>query len=384
MVTPALLKALFVLAVVVGALLPLLAWSERRQARFVGGPPPAGREDVPGVGFLAFLEPVADLWRLLMRADPAPSGANRWLHLAAPAFVALPGLLVFGVIPFAGVYTLSGVEQSLVVSNPDWGILYVFMLGAVASYGALMSGWASNDSASLLGSLRSCAQSLSYGAGLGLSVVSILMVYGTLQLQDMVLAQDASFRVFALPDALGIPLPDFLLGAPFLLPAWGIFLQPLAFVLFFVCLLAQGRCAPFDSLVVESDLAAGYRPEDLRVRSGLFYLAQLVQVVVIAGLLTTLFFGGWSIPWVRTEVALAALSPVFGRGPATWLCIGTHFSAFVAKVLLLIGLQLAIRWTLPRLRYDQAMDLCWKGVLPLSLLNVFLTGLGVLLIGGEA
>jgi len=225
---------------------------------------------------------------------------------------------------------------------------------------------------------------ISYQVGLGLSSVGVLMIYGTLKLQDMVVAQDASFRVFLFLENLGVSLPDFLLSFPFVLPAWGIFLQPLAFVLFTICLLAQSGRSPFDAALAPSERVVDAPSEDAGGRSGLFYLAEQVQVVLIAGLVTTVFLGGWSLPWVSTDDVLGGLTPLMGESSATLVCIALHFTSFLVKLLLMIGVQMAIRWTQPRLRYDRVMDLCWKLILPLSLLNIFVTGAGLLLIGGRA
>lgn len=377
-------KALFFLMLVMGVLLPLLAWTERKQAAFLqAGRVTALRAEFRSFTLRGFFRPMAELERRLAKQDPVPTGANGVLHLTAPVLIALPVWVAIGVIPFAGVYSLDGVAQSMVIANPDWGILLVLMIGAFGTYGTVMAGWSTNNSGSLLASLRSAGQMISYQVGLGLSSVGLLMVYGTLQLQDMVVAQDASFRVFVLLEKLGLSLPNFLLGFPFVLPAWGIFLQPLAFALVTICLLAQSGRSPFDAALAPERVAHDPSGE-AGVRSGLFYLAEQVHVVLIAAVVTTLFLGGWSLPWVSTDDVLGGLTPAMGARSATFVCIALHFASFLVKLLLMIGVQMAIRWTQPRFRYDQVMDLCWKVIVPLSVLNIFVTGAGLLLMGDQA
>jgi NADH-quinone oxidoreductase subunit H len=268
-----------------------------------------------------------------------------------------------------------------VVANPDWGLLYIFAIGSIATYGAVMAGWASNNNWSLLGGLRASAQMISYEVTMGLSVVGIFMVFGTLQLQDMVLAQDGTVRVFGFVEVLlGIPLPAWLAWVR--LPAWGIVYQPLGFLLFLTTIMAENKRAPFDLPEGESELIAGYFLEYSGMRFGLFYMAEFIEVVVIAGVVSTIFLGGWAVPYLDQATIIGAISPTFGEGFATGICMLVHFATFMVKVVFMIWLQMLLRWTLPRFRYDQVMDLCWKIILPLSIANVFVTGIVILLMEG--
>jgi NADH-quinone oxidoreductase subunit H len=372
------LKALFIVAVVILGLAPVMTWTERKQSAVMQDRIGANRASIGGFTLIGLLHPLADVIKLLTKEDVVPAGANRVLHLLAPVIAAVPAVIAYGVIPFAGVYEIGGRTVSMVVANPDWGLLYIFAIGSIAIYGTVIAGWASNNNFSLLGSLRASAQMISYEVTMGLSVVGVFMVYGTLQLQDMVVAQDQTFRAFALLEpALGS------LGIleSVRLPAWGIFLQPVGFVMFLTTIMAENKRPPFDLPEGESEIVAGYHLEYSGMRFGLFYMAEFIEVVVIAGLLATLFLGGWSIPYVSTAAFVDFVAPHLGVGFATGLCVVLHFTAFMVKVSALIWLQMALRWTLPRFRYDHVMDLCWKVILPLSIVNIFVTGAAMLWIG---
>jgi NADH-quinone oxidoreductase subunit H len=270
---------------------------------------------------------------------------------------------------------------SLVVADLDWGLLYAFAAGSIATYGTVIAGWASNSNWGLLGSLRASAQMISYEVTMGLSVVGVFMVFETLKLQDMALAQDATFRIFGFFEVFfGLAIPPWL--DVFRLPAWGVFYQPLGFLMFLTCIMAENKRPPFDTPEGESEIIAGYHLEYSGMRFGLFFMAEFIEVLVIAGLMTTIFLGGWSVPWASTDTIIGAIAKVFGEGFATGICVIVHFLAFMAKVVVMIWLQMALRWTLPRFRYDQVMDLCWKIILPLSIANVFVTGLVILLVRG--
>jgi NADH-quinone oxidoreductase subunit H len=254
----------------------------------------------------------------------------------------------------------------------------VFAIGSIATYGTVMAGWASNNNWSLLGGLRASAQMISYEVTMGLSVVGVFMVFETLRLSDMALAQDTTFRVFGFLEHLGwlAPLPGWLAWVQ--LPFWGILVQPAAFVMFLTASMAENKRPPFDTPEGESEIIAGYFLEYSGMRFGLFYMSEFIEVVVIGGLITAIFLGGWSIPFLPQATLEAAIGGVFGAGVGTGLTMVLHVLAFFAKVIVMIWLQMQIRWTMPRFRYDQVMDLCWKTLLPLSLANILVTGLVML------
>jgi NADH-quinone oxidoreductase subunit H len=375
------LKTLFIILVVVGALAPVITWVERKQSAVMQDRIGANRADVAGITLLGLLHPLADVIKLLTKEDVVPQGANRVMHLVAPVIAAVPSVIAYGVIPFGAVYTFGDTTIQMVVADPDWGILYIFAIGSIATYGTVMAGWSSNNNWSLLGGLRASAQMISYEVTMGLSLVGVFMVFQTLKLTDMGLAQDTTLRVFGfLPALFGVEVPGFLDWVR--LPAWGIVYQPLGFLMFLTCIMAENKRPPFDLPEGESELIAGYFLEYSGMRFGLFFMSEFIQVVVIAGLLTAIFLGGWSIPYLSQATIIGSVGSVFGTGFATGLCVILHFTAFMLKVVAMIWFQMALRWTLPRFRYDQVMDLCWKIILPLSIGNVLVTGLVILLVRG--
>ncbi len=370
------LELLFIVLVIVGGMLPLITWVERKQSAVMQDRIGANRADLHGVTALGLLHPAADVLKLFSKEDVVPAGANRILHLLAPVVAIVPAIATLAVIPFGGVYTFGTTTLSLVVADVDWGILFVFAAGSIATYGAVMAGWSSASNWGLLGSMRAAAQMISYEVTMGLSIVGLFMVYETLRLPEMAVWQDGSFRLLGFVEALGVSLPWFLDWIR--VPTWGVFVQPLGFVLFLTCIMAENKRPPFDAPEGESEIVAGYHVEYSGMRFGLFYTAEFLEVPVIGCIVTTLFLGGWSIPFLPQETLVAFVAGGFGEGFATGLCLVLHVLCFLAKVVFMIWLQMALRWTLPRFRYDQVMDLCWKVILPLSIANVFVTGAVIL------
>jgi NADH-quinone oxidoreductase subunit H len=375
-------KMLFIVLVMMGALLPLITWVERKQAAIMQDRVGANRADLFGIRAIGLLHPAADVLKLITKEDVVPRGANRVLHLLAPVIALVPAIVTLAVIPFGATYRFGDAELGLVVADIDWGMLYVLAVGSLATYGAVIAGWASNNNWSLLGSMRASSQMISYEVTMGLSIVGLFMVFGTLQLPEMAAAQDQSFRVLGFLELTGVleTLPGWL--AWIRLPAWGIFLQPLGFLLFLACIMAENKRPPFDAPEGESEIIAGYHMEYSGMRFGLFYTAEFLEVPVIGALVATLFLGGWAVPWLSQATIVGGVSQAFGEGFATGFCLIVHVLTFLAKVVFMIWLQMLIRWTLPRFRYDQVMDLCWKIILPLSIANVFVTGGLILLVEG--
>jgi len=372
------LKLLFIVLVIMGAFLPLITWVERKQAAIMQDRIGANRADLFGIRALGLLHPAADVLKLLSKEDVVPAGANRVLHLLAPVLALVPAIITLAVIPFGGTYVFGATTLDLVVADIDWGMLYVFAVGSIATYGAVIAGWASNNNWALLGSMRASSQMISYEVTMGLSLVGLFMVFGTLRLPEMAAAQDTTFRMLGFVEHFGWveSLPVWLGWVR--LPAWGLFLQPLGFLLFLTCIMAENKRPPFDAPEGESEIIAGYHIEYSGMRFGLFYTAEFLEVPVIGALVATLFLGGWSIPYLSQEAIIGGVSSVFGLGFATGLCLILHVSMFFLKVIFLIWFQMLLRWTLPRFRYDQVMDLCWKMILPLSIANVFVTAFVIL------
>jgi len=376
----ALINTLVILLIAVGIFAPVVTWIERKQSAVMQDRIGANRADVFGIRILGLLHPLADVVKLIFKEDVVPAGANRGLHLAAPFIAAVAAIASFAVIPYGGRYTFGDTTISLVAADIDWGLLYIFAIGSIAAYGTILAGWASSNNWSMLGGIRASAQMISYEVTMGLSVVGVFMVFGTLRLTDMTFFQDSTFRLLGFVEAFGWveSLPAALDWIR--LPTWGVFLQPLGFLMFLFAIMAENKRPPFDLPEGESELVAGYHTEYSGMRFGLFFMAEFIEVVVIAGLMTTIFLGGWSIPWLPTATIVGGLEPVMGSGAANLVALVGHVSTFLIKVVVMIWLQMSLRWTLPRFRYDQVMDLCWKVLLPLSIANIFATGTIVLLL----
>ena len=373
-------KVLFILIVMVVGIAPVITWIERKQSAVMQDRIGANRADLAGITILGLLHPAADVIKLMTKEDVVPIGANRVLHLISPLIVAVPAIIAFVVIPYGGVYQFGETTISLVGADIDWGLLYIFAIGSIAAYGTVIAGWSSNNNWSMLGGLRASAQMISYEVVMGLTVVGVFMVFETLRLTDMALAQDTSFRIFGfLNRYFGL---DGWWIEHLRLPAWGIFYQPLGFLMFLTAIMAENKRPPFDIPEGESEIIAGYHLEYSGMRFGLFFMSEFIEIIVIAALTATIFLGGWTVPWASTDTIIGAISPWLGVGFATGLCMLIHFSTFMLKVFFMIWVQMLLRWSLPRFRYDQVMSLCWKILLPLSIANIFVTGFILLLVNG--
>lgn len=352
-VIESLAKILFIFGVNVGFFSPILGWVERKQSAVMQDRIGANRANIGGFTLIGLFHPIADAVKVLTKEDFIPAGANKFFHTLAPFLSLVPAIVTFSVIPFGGRYTLFGHEVNLVIADLDVGILFVFAFASLATYGVVLGGWASNNNWSLLGGLRASAQMLSYEVAMGLSVIGVIMVFGSLKLTEIGAMQADFFR-------------------------WGIFLQPLGFILFLTCAIAENKRAPFDMPEAESELVAGYFTEYSGLKFVMFWMGEFLEIVTIAGIVTTLFFGAWHLPFV-SDGKLLEIFAFAGPNGASLLAMLTNVATFFAKVIFFIWLQMTIRWTLPRFRYDQVMRLCWKMILPLSLVNIFITGLVFLL-----
>ena len=373
-------KVLFILVVMVVGIAPVITWIERKQSAVMQDRIGANRADLAGITILGLLHPAADVIKLMTKEDVVPIGANRVLHLLSPLIAAVPAIIAFAVIPYGGVYQFGDTTLNLVGADIDWGLLYIFAIGSIAAYGTIIAGWSSNNNWSMLGGLRASAQMISYEVVMGLTVVGVFMVFETLRLSDMALAQDTSFRIFGFLN-LYFGLDGWWIEH-LRLPAWGIFYQPLGFLMFLAAIMAENKRPPFDIPEGESEIIAGYHLEYSGMRFGLFFMSEFIEIIIIAALTATIFLGGWVVPYWSTADIIDLISPFMGVGFATGLCILIHFSTFMLKVFFMIWVQMLLRWSLPRFRYDQVMSLCWKILLPLSIANIFVTGFVLLLVNG--
>ncbi|ROQ90927.1 NADH-quinone oxidoreductase subunit NuoH [Desulfosoma caldarium] len=346
-------KILFIFGVNVGVFAPILGWVERKQSAVMQDRIGANRADILGFTAIGLFHSLADAIKLLTKEDFVPDNASKFFHTLAPFISLVPAIAAFAIVPFGGRYELFGREIHLVIADLDVGILYVFALAGLATYGTVLAGWSSRSNWSLLGGLRASAQMLSYEVAMGLSIIGLIMVYGTLKLTEIGAIQENFFR-------------------------WGIFLQPVGFIIFMTCAIAENKRIPFDIPEAESELVAGYFTEYSGMKFIMFWMAEFLEMVTISAVVTTLFFGAWHIPFVTDAMLLSWFAPAGPNGAAA-LAMLVNIAVFFAKVSFFIWLQMTIRWTLPRFRYDQVMRMCWKMLLPLSLINLSITGLVVLL-----
>jgi NADH-quinone oxidoreductase subunit H len=313
-----LLAKLVIIYAVVMTAAAYLVFAERKILAWV-----QDRKGPNRVGPFGLLQPLADLIKMLTKEDVMPGAADKWLYLLAPAMASIPAIMTFAVIPFGAPITLFGHTVALQVADLNIGLLFFMALSSIAVYGVALGGWASNSKYALLGSIRGLAQLISYELSMGLSLVPIVMLSRSFRLSDIVNAQaDIPFIVF----------------------------QPLAFAIFFISIVAECKRVPFDLPEAEGELVAGFHTEYSGMRFGLFFVGEYINIIVLGGLATTFFLGGWHGP----------LLP-----PPVW---------FTLKVLAFAFVFIWIRGTLPRLRYDQLMHLGWKFLTPLALINILVTG----------
>lgn len=414
------------------SVVPVLVWLERRGSAFIQDRLGPNRTNVYGFKMFGIIQNVADVVKFLLKEDFRPAAADRIMFNLGPWLVFLPAAIVPIVIPFADVITYAGRTFSFQVADLDVGLLFILAIASLGVYGFIMSGWASNNKFSLLGAMRSSAQMVSYEVTLGLSVIGVLMIFGTyggsssFELNHLIRAQGETL------DVLGL----------FTLPKWGIFVQPLGFILFLAATYAETNRIPFDMPEDDATLVAGYHTEYGGMKFAVFFMSEYISMITASCLVVILFFGGWQIPWAPTGVLLlhadvvakilAALLAVKLIGGAVFLrhlvtherfaygirpehrkltdglkklgvyaiglggilCLGLVFAmpdhlgallsaivvvlaqigAFAAKLGFFLFLYIWVRWTVPRFRYDQVMRLGWKVLMPLALFNIFVTG----------
>jgi NADH-quinone oxidoreductase subunit H len=280
------------------------------------------------VGPFGLLQPVADGIKLFFKEDIIVPHANRIIYILAPGVIVTTALVSYAVIPFGDSIKILGQSIDLVVADVNVGLLYLFAVSSLGVYGVVMGGWASNNKYSLLGSIRSSAQMISYELSLGLSIVGVLMIVGSLSLNRIVAAQSS---------------------------VWFILYQPLGFIIYLISAVAECSRTPFDLTECENELVAGYQTEYSSMKFGLYYLAEYAHILVVSSLAVSLFFGGWQGPFLP---------------PVIW---------FLIKVFIFIFFFIWIRATFPRFRYDQLMKFGWKVLFPLALVNILLTAVLIIL-----
>ena len=405
------------------AFVPVLVWMERRVAGFIQDRLGPNRCHIGGVRLGGLVQSFADMLKLVFKEDYRPRAVKeKMLFTLSPVLVFVAAFLSFIVIPFADDLTISGETFMMQALPIEFGLLWILAFTGLGVYGLILGGWASNSKYSLLGGIRSAAQVVSYEAVLGLSLVSILIVYGSIHLGDIARFQG-----------------DLIWG---FIPAWGIIIQPVAAILFIITAFAETNRAPFDIAEGESEIVGGFHTEYSAMRFGLFFVGEYIAMAAASALIITLFFGGYQVPWLNTAtlkehieivmLVILLLFPVvsyfFGRWIKknnTWLKkddirnretkwlingliginilvalvllsllifgIGTDGTSvavaliqvitFVVKLVMMNFVFIWVRWTLVRFRYDQLQDLAWRVLLPIAMLNVFVTATFVVVLG---
>ena len=329
-----------------------LTWVERKQSAVMQDRIGANRASVFGLRLFGLFQPFADAIKMLFKEDFVPSFSHRFLHWLAPALSFFFVAVAMIAVPFGDTVRLFGRDVPLQVVDLNAALVFVLAMLSLGVYGILVSGWASSNRFALIGSLRGAAQLVSYEVALGLSLVGLIMVFPTLRLSGLVEHQGGLLFGF--------------------LPRWGVFLQPLGFAVFFLAGMAETKRVPFDMPEGESEII-GFYTEYGGLKFGLFMFTDFLEVIVLAALSTTLFFGGWQVPWLGNG---GFVFPWGGKlALAPWAVTLLRVLAFNLKVLFFCWLQILARWTYPRFRYDQVMDLGWKVLVPLGLVNVLATGL---------
>jgi NADH-quinone oxidoreductase subunit H len=407
---------------------PFMIWLERKGSAIIQDRIGPNRAEILGFRLFGMVHNFSDVVKLLNKENITPSHANRFFYAMAPFWSMTVSLLPLLIVPLAAPMEVFGHTVRFQAADFSVGILYILSITSMGVFAVILAGWASNNKFSLLGGIRSSAQMISYELSMGLAIVALLMVYQNAQVSSMVETQGRWLNAF------GHTLP---------LPNWGIFLQPVAFLLFLIASFAETNRNPFDLAEGESELVAGYHIEYSSVKFALFFMAEYSNMVVASFVIATLFFGGYQVPYFTTDVLVAHPKEVliavcvlgfikcvllgyliglkarqqkglYTKGVEKWepfifsnlfyvlavLSLGGLVYAFIGsfalwfgpiltallqmgcllvKVLFFCWLFVWIRWTLPRFRYDQLMDLGWKMLLPIGLLNLLVTGVWLLI-----
>jgi NADH-quinone oxidoreductase subunit H len=325
---------IFFLFIILGITLVIAMYStyaERKVAAYMQdrrGPNRAGR--------WGLMQPLADGIKMLMKEEIIPFTAQRSLFIMGPGIAMTTALLTGVVIPWGSEFTVKGQTFSLQIADLNIGILFVFAMVSIGVYGIMLGGWASNNKYALLGSIRAASQMISYELAMGMSIIALILTTGSLSLRDIVMQQQGWH--------------------------WNIIYQPLGFLIFLICAFAETNRAPFDLPECETELIGGYHTEYSSMKLGFYLFAEYINMFISSAVIVTLYFGGYQMPLLHH----------LGFSPNILTLLGSLF--FFIKIFIVIFVFMWVRWTLPRFRYDQLMNLGWKGLIPLAILNIAITG----------
>ena len=350
----------------------VLTWVERKQAALMSDRIGANRAylRIPFTQvkliWLGLFHGMADGLKLLLKEDFKPVTYDKLAYVLGPWVVFVPVMLVFAVIPFGGMLDPGRLFPSLAdwfggrtypmqIAPLDAGLLVVFAFGGISIIGAMLAGWSSSNKFSMLGALRAGSQMISYELVMGLTVLGLILIYGSVDLNSIVEQQSGTVLGF--------------------LPAWGIVYQPLAAILFLTAGIAENKRIPFDLPEAESELISGYFTEYSAMKQGMFMLSEFIEIAIIAALFVTLFLGGYNLPWM-TDAGFVLPGGAVLAVSHGWVVV-IQLLTFLAKVVVLCSFQILVRWTLPRFRWDQLLRFAWKFMLPLAIANLVVTAVAV-------
>jgi NADH-quinone oxidoreductase subunit H len=306
-------------------------YGERKVAAFM-----QDRRGPNRAGLFGLLQPIADGVKMFMKEEIIPTTANRVLFILGPSIAMTTAMLTGVVIPWGDTIIIGGREFSMQIADLNIGILYVFAMVSIGVYGIMIGGWASNNKYALLGSIRAASQMISYEIAMGMSIVALILTTGTLSLHEIVEQQHGMH--------------------------WNVFYQPLGFLIFLICAFAETNRAPFDLPECETELIGGYHTEYSSMKLGFYLFAEYINMFISSAVIATLYFGGYNMPFIdQLELSTNVVT-----------LLGSFF--FFLKIFGFIFLFMWIRWTLPRFRYDQLMNLGWKKLMPMAIFNILATG----------
>lgn len=320
-----------------------LTYGERKVAAFL-----QDRLGPNRAGIFGILQPFADGGKMLFKEELIPKNAEKWLFILGPGIAMITACITSAVIPWGGDIILGERHIALQVADINVGVLYIMGIVSVGVYGIMIGGWASNNKYSLYGAIRASSQMISYELGMGLALIAVVMISGDLSLRHIVDEQSGWHGM-----------------------KWNIIFQPLGFIIFFTCALAETNRAPFDLPECETELIGGYHTEYSSMKLGFYLFAEYINMFISSALMTCLYFGGYNFPGM--DAAWFQVHP-------NWLA-ATEVAVMFAKIGFFIFTFMWVRWTLPRFRYDQLMHLGWKSMIPLAIVNLVITGAMMLLFG---
>jgi NADH-quinone oxidoreductase subunit H len=352
------IKLLFIMLIGPG-LVPIMVWLERRGSALI-----QGRMGPNRVGPLGLLQALADVVKFFGKEPFVPSSANKFFYNLAPIIAAVAPLAAFAAIPFGGTVLFGEYQTNLQLSNLNVGILAALAFAGLEVYPIMLAGWASNNKYAVLGALRGASQMISYEIAMGLALIAMFLIYGSVNMNDMVAWQGETLFGF--------------------LPRWGVFVNPLAAMIFLIGIFAETNRMPFDLPEGDAEIVAGYHVEYGATKFAMFFFAEYVAMSMAAALFVTLFLGGYGLLPGMESVAIY-LSSLFGleamglHNMKTFMGVGS----FLMKLGVMLFFYIWVRWTVPRFRFDQLMHLGWRILLPLGLVNVVITAIAIYFIGGS-